>query len=786
MGHVTDYRELAQKLKPYIAPWIVAQGNSQAASSAVSGMSAHALSGAYHTGTLAQSQAPWAVTDDEFAVHTGNPDAHHATATAGSGISITGQQVSLSTPGTLTVSSSNNAASHTHAITSSSNPGATAAILASNSGGGLNLVTLTTSGLISSTGAAGGIVVYDRLDTADSARRWTAYATNNAYVLQRGSTDEVWFGTGGGIFTPGNLGLQPAGDLFLDPSGGEVFVPGSRTLRSSSWTSGVLGTGWGIQERGGAGKSHLDIRSIYTDELIATTFTADQVRVRSGSDWLGEALAIASRDNSDAKVTIPNVGGGSVRIYVEDAPEITGQIFDANEYVLVKTINRSSGLVIRETWGQVSSYLDEVNGRQSYSWTTVSGTGGFTLEPGTALIGFGASGGSYIYRSVIESGKGPFERFATWSTNPYTPANRVSRVEIGDIKNAAGDSTTRYGIAAGNNLALTPTTGFSGVTVDSVNGARLYNGLLEMYSGGSKFLGVDATNGIEIASSAVGQNDQRALTFLDGANTIAGLWAFHVAGGDIDLQMGVNASGKARDGTTTINTVGDSGYDRRTVLAADGPYVEVRRAPDSSQTIALVAASGVSINSGTAWHSLNDGSGSGLDADTVDGSHASAFATSGHNHDATYGRLAAENTWSVRQIVSVADAVYALALRGSTARLRVMPYENATYGTVIQAVNAAESALTTLTIGGSPTILQGATIINGTSTLYSAYLSVYGNIHSNGAVTGEGFLQMYYRASSPGTGGTGWGRLWLKDIGGGKVQLRLQTNTSDYLVVGDP
>jgi hypothetical protein len=32
------------------------------------------------------------------------------------------------------------------------------------------------------------------------------------------------------------------------------------------------------------------------------------------------------------------------------------------------------------------------------------------------------------------------------------------------------------------------------------------------------------------------------------------------------------------------------------------------------------------------WHSLNDGSGSGLDADLLDGNHASAFATSGHGH----------------------------------------------------------------------------------------------------------------------------------------------------------
>ncbi len=39
------------------------------------------------------------------------------------------------------------------------------------------------------------------------------------------------------------------------------------------------------------------------------------------------------------------------------------------------------------------------------------------------------------------------------------------------------------------------------------------------------------------------------------------------------------------------------------------------------------------------WHEGNDGASSGLDADTLDGSHASAFALSGHNHSGTYQPL---------------------------------------------------------------------------------------------------------------------------------------------------
>lgn len=43
-------------------------------------------------------------------------------------------------------------------------------------------------------------------------------------------------------------------------------------------------------------------------------------------------------------------------------------------------------------------------------------------------------------------------------------------------------------------------------------------------------------------------------------------------------------------------------------------------------------ANGTTINGSTAWHAGNDGSGSGLDADTLDGLQASAFALASHTH----------------------------------------------------------------------------------------------------------------------------------------------------------
>jgi hypothetical protein len=43
-------------------------------------------------------------------------------------------------------------------------------------------------------------------------------------------------------------------------------------------------------------------------------------------------------------------------------------------------------------------------------------------------------------------------------------------------------------------------------------------------------------------------------------------------------------------------------------------------------------AAALQINGNTAWHAGNDGAGSGLDADLLDGNHATAFAAASHNH----------------------------------------------------------------------------------------------------------------------------------------------------------
>jgi hypothetical protein len=596
------------------------------------------------------------------------PDIHHDRVTVTAPIAISGQAISLTISNGLEVSSgalrvkipaNSGLTVDTNGVyvgvsglglsksggnivlTSNSNPGVSASILASDASGYLQLRRLYADGYVILNTADAGVSFADRSDYGNDSKRWVLYS-HTEFHLYRNSVNRFSFTEGGSISTPGDMSLSPVGDIIVNPAGGEIFFPNAKTLRSIAWTPGLLGSGWGLQERA-AGKSHLDIRSIYTDELIATTFIADQVRVRSGSDWLGESLGVAARDNADAKVTIPSVGGGAVRIYLENAPEVTGALFSNNEYVLIKTIDRTSGLIIRETWGQVSSYISETGNRQSWSWTTVSGGGGFLLEPGTALIGFGVSSGGYIFRTVVEAGRGPVEKFGTWSTNPHTPGNRVSRVEIGDIRNAAGDSTTRYGIAAANNIGLTPSTGFSGFTSDSVYGMKLFNTLLEIYSGGARYIRIDTTDGITI-TPGTGEISKISWKTTGGVQ-YASMWSYQNAPWT-QLYHEVRAASAVSNSSLTLaakNFAGDIpaqvsiaqtyGDNRGAVsVSADtfavgktGTVFEVSANAGANTGTYMVDRAFVVI-SGTnhqVWHAGNDGSGSGLDADLLDGMQTS-------------------------------------------------------------------------------------------------------------------------------------------------------------------
>jgi hypothetical protein len=67
-------------------------------------------------------------------------------------------------------------------------------------------------------------------------------------------------------------------------------------------------------------------------------------------------------------------------------------------------------------------------------------------------------------------------------------------------------------------------------------------------------------------------------------------------------------------------------------LTINANNASLKFATGGTERMRIDSSGNVTIGGNTAWHAGNDGSGSGLDADTLDGSHASAFAASSHTH----------------------------------------------------------------------------------------------------------------------------------------------------------
>jgi hypothetical protein len=80
------------------------------------------------------------------------------------------------------------------------------------------------------------------------------------------------------------------------------------------------------------------------------------------------------------------------------------------------------------------------------------------------------------------------------------------------------------------------------------------------------------------------------------------------------------------------------------ILVTNGTDDYIRKASLSHLTSAVVSSGGI-------WTAGNDGSGSGMDADLLDGNHASAFASSAHTHTGTYIQDISGTAWARCRII---------------------------------------------------------------------------------------------------------------------------------------
>lgn len=239
-----ELSELALRLRPYILNIIsnafietaanVSGGGSGGGTTGGSVPNPHALNSSYHSGTLADSQAPQFLMVDGTRPLTGNLSLN-------SGVTIDGMDPSVHI-----------------ADPDAHHPRATA-----------------TNGLA---------IHYDAQELyVDLAYGfvWTNEHQFNSGLLATH------------VGAVSSLVLDPTNDLTLHP-GGNVYVQAGTTMRSTDWVSGFLGVGWGLTNVSGA--SLLDIRKIQVEELHAYAFIADIERVRVGETFVTQSMGLLHDD----------------------------------------------------------------------------------------------------------------------------------------------------------------------------------------------------------------------------------------------------------------------------------------------------------------------------------------------------------------------------------------------------------------------------------------------------------------------------------------------------------
>jgi hypothetical protein len=275
----------------------------------------------------------------------------------------------------------------------------------------------------------------------------------------------------------GSLTLSPAQTLVLSPDDNVAQLGPTTTLKTAHWASGFLGTGWGVTYDGNG-----DFRTLYADELHVAAFIADTARVAVGAEYITPSMALIARP-----FTIPAVNGNGT-LYVEDAPGMDDTaVFAENDWVLLRIISRAGGgLIVANTWGQVTGYQDRADGQQSWVFTTKSTTAaGQTAQTGAVALDFGKSGDGWWWVTTLDEVGSPYAGITTWSgANPYDSGNRTHRLRMGQLKGVSG--AYEWGLQAGTGTG--PYVRFSDLRSE-IHGTRL-----SLYAGDGGRLQVSAVD----------------------------------------------------------------------------------------------------------------------------------------------------------------------------------------------------------------------------------------------------------------------------------------------------
>jgi hypothetical protein len=326
--------------------------------------------------------------------------------------------LALGTPSTLTVATSNalTSTSHTHAITSSSNPGAAASLLASNSSGYLQLVRLGIGGAPS-----------QPLEVVGNA--FINAATANLFMKDT------------------STGWQVSTSAIINPQSGNL-------LRNTSFAGGV--SGWSIADGGNSEFNNITARG----EFRASVFKVSEITATAGTFGV-----FYSASTLNTAATTP---GALLSAFVFDAKnsDALAPLFALGDSIRIKAFN---GATIVDAWADVQSLVNHST-YTTYTTAYRSGSTSVNIPAGAAVVDYGPSGAGFITLSSDGTvGASPNITMGTHAGTPWTTQTLLSR--LGNLNGSYGYATDVQGFGVGSY-------GVSGqpwLTVETTNGIRIGN-----------------------------------------------------------------------------------------------------------------------------------------------------------------------------------------------------------------------------------------------------------------------------------------------------------------------
>ena len=259
-------------------------------------------------------------------------------------------------------------------------------------------------------------------------------------------------------------------------------------------------------------------RSLYAAELIVETLVAQDVMATIGGRIMVAPTTKLIGDLQDDDTTI-DVEHNNIK----------------NKYVMLKTA--PAGVAQVEVMKIENTNPSAITGGYRYNIQNrnLDNTVANEWQEGDAVCSLGGSAGEGFIdltsTSTVLGHSGPtmaiYSRTAATNWNDLKPT-----VAVGQLSSFVDySSSDKFGIAIGNDITLTPTTSFKGLTADNTNGLRMFNTPIELYNGNEKRVKITSNGTMKMGT----QLDD---TGYGGSETAH----FHWDGADLTLSGAITAN----------------------------------------------------------------------------------------------------------------------------------------------------------------------------------------------------------------------------------------------------